>query len=270
MSSAPRIDSPRNAYVRFFRSLQSPKGRREHCAFLAENPRVIAEALAAGWEIVAAAVCEELVRPAGRDVAEALRHGPWRCVEVSERAFMALSTEQNPQGVAVACRCRRVPLSEIVLRADSIVVAAWDIADPGNMGAIIRTAEFLGCSAVAVTPGSVDPFEPKTVRATAGAIFHIPIVEAEGAHILAWARHSGAAILATAPVGGLPPEQLPGTLGPTVVLFGSEAHGLPPDVVNAASQKITIARRGKTESLNVAVAAGIVLSHLLANRCAQR
>lgn len=252
------IDSPHNQHVKFFRSLQGGKGRRESGCFLAEGSRLIAEALAAGWPIEAAAVCEESLAPAAADVAAALREGPWPCYELTPRAFRALTAEQSPQGVAIAARQKVLDLGDLKLGPKDVVVAAWELRDPGNLGTLVRTAEFLGCRALVAVGDCVDFFEPKTVRATAGAIFRLPLVETEETVFVAWAKKAGARIVATAAEGGLAPEELSAE-GPLVVLVGSEAHGLPESALSAADALITVPRGGKVDSLNAAVAAGICI-----------
>lgn len=252
------IDSPHNQHVKFFRSLQHGKGRSESKCFLAEGGRLIAEALAAGWPIRAAAVCEELLAPAAADVAAALREGPWPCYEMTARAFGALTAEQSPQGVAIAARQRLVDLADLKPGPTDVVVAAWELRDPGNLGTLVRTAEFLGCAGLVAVGDCVDFFEPKTVRATAGAIFRLPLAEATEQAFIAWAKKSGVRIVATAAEGGMAPDELTAE-GPMAVLIGSEAHGLPESALHAAQAIVTIPRGGKVDSLNAAVAAGICI-----------
>lgn len=252
------IDSPHNQHVKFFRSLQDSRGRRESGCFLAEGARLIAEALAAGWPIQVAAVCEELLAPAAADVAAVLREGPWPCYEMTPRAFRALTAEQSPQGVAIASRQRLVDLADLEPKPKDVVVAAWELRDPGNLGTLVRTAEFLGCMALVAVGDCVDFFEPKTVRATAGAIFRLPMAESEERAFVAWAKKAGIRIVATAAEGGLAPEGLSAE-GPLAVLVGSEAHGLPEGALKAADAVITVPRGGKIDSLNAAVAAGICI-----------
>lgn len=252
------IDSPQNRQVKFFRSLQGAKGRRETGCFLAEGARLIAEALVAGWPIEAAAVCEELLTPAAAEVAAALREGPWPCHELTARAFRAMTAEQSPQGIAIAARQRLVDLADLRPRSRDVLVAAWQLRDPGNLGTLVRTAEFLGCLALVAVGDCVDFFEPKTVRATAGAIFHLPLVEVSAEVFLSWAQNNGIRIVATAAQGGEAPEKL-SSKGPCVVLIGSEAHGLPESVLDIADATVSIPRSGKVESLNAAVAAGLCI-----------
>ncbi|MCX7597630.1 MAG: RNA methyltransferase [Armatimonadetes bacterium] len=252
------IDSPHNQHVKFFRSLRDGKGRRESGCFLAEGARLIAEALAAEWPIEAAAVCRELLAPAAAEVASALCQGPWPCHEMTARAFRALTAEQSPQGVAIAARQKIVDLADLKLGPRDVVVGAWQLRDPGNLGTLVRTAEFLGCAGLVAVGECVDLFEPKTVRATAGAIFRLPLAEASEQVFVAWAKSNNVRIIATASEGGAPPDRL-SVRGPVAVLIGSEAHGLPESALSVADAIMTISRSGKVDSLNAAVAAGICI-----------
>jgi TrmH family RNA methyltransferase len=252
------IDSPQNQHVRLLRSLHDAKGRRATGCFLAEGARLITEALAAGWSIEAAAVCEDLLHPSAAAVAEDLRRGPWQCHALSPRAFRAASAEQTPQGVAIVAQQRPALLADLRPGPRDVVVAAWELRDPGNMGALIRTAEFLGCAGLVAVGDCVDLYDPKTVRATAGAIFRLPLAEASGEGFLAWAKAAGARLVATAMHGGVAPEAL-ALPGPLAVLIGGEAQGLPDAALAAADATVTIPRGGEVESLNAAVAAGICL-----------
>jgi len=127
------------------------------------------------------------------------------------------------------------------------------------MGTFIRTSEFLGAPAIVAVGNCVDFFEPKVVRATAGAIFHLPLCRASEEDFLHWAHQAGLSLIAAVAEGALSVKELPPDIAPAAVLFGSEAHGLPKQAIAAARLCVTIPRRGKTESLNVSVAAGIIL-----------
>ncbi len=250
------IDSPQNQHVKLLRSLQKAKERRRQGAFLAEGARLIAEALDVGWPLVAAAVCPELLGPAAEEVAGRLRAGDWPCHEMTERAFRALSAEQEPQGVAVAARQRTARLADLRPGPRDVLVVAWELRDPGNMGSLIRTAEFLGCRALVAVGDCVDLFDPKTVRATAGAVFRLPVAPATSEELLSWAGEAGVSLVASEAEGGRTPAKLR-LRGPVVLIVGSEAHGLPAEVKERADELVTVPRRGGVESLNAVVAVGI-------------
>jgi len=252
------IDSPYNQYVKRFRVLQTVKGRREQGVFLAEGGRLIGEALDAGWPILAAAVCTDLLGPGAKAIAERLRSGDWPCYEMSPRAFSALSAEKTPSGVAIAAICATREMAELRPGPSHLVVAAWELRDPGNLGTLVRTAEFLGALALVAVGDCVDFFDPKTVRATAGAIFRLPLAKVSPEGFWRWTESEKVSVLAGVSDGGVTPESLD-LCGPVTFLVGSEAHGLPLEAEQRAQGLVTIPRRGKVESLNAAIAAGICL-----------
>lgn len=142
--------------------------------------------------------------------------------------------------------------------ADPLVVVCADVRDPGNLGAIVRVAGASGAAGVVACSGGVDPYNPKAIRASAGAVFHLPVVtsiDASGAiHAL---RSAGLRIWATVAHGGSPYDQVD-LSGPTALVLGNEASGLPPDIVGMAGGAITVPVRAPTESLNVATTAAVL------------
>lgn len=188
--------------------------------------------------------------------------------EVSDRALAAMAETPHPQGIVAVCSLVTVPWSAVAAARAPRVVAVLDrVSDPGNAGTVIRTADALGVDAVVFTHGSVDPHNGKCVRSTAGSIFHLPIVvEVDPADAVAMLRESGLIVLAadgraSTPLGSAPADDL--LRGPVAWVFGSEAHGLHPDLRAGVDHHVAIpmaAREGGgAESLNVATAAAICL-----------
>jgi len=161
----------------------------------------------------------------------------------------------TPQAALAVARGRFASLDELVGAA--FVVVAAGLADPGNLGTILRVAEAAGAAGVVLTEGSVDPWSPKVVRASAGALFHLPLVVDVPLDRLA---DLGLPLLAAAATGGTPYDAAP--LDPPVaVVLGNEAHGLPPDL--EVDGVVSIPHAGRTESLNVAMAAAIVAAEAM-------
>ena len=143
--------------------------------------------------------------------------------------------------------------------ADLVLVLAG-VADPGNAGTLLRTAEAAGATAVVVTGGSVDPFGPKCVRASAGAVFRVPVVEVDDGrarHALDRLAARGVRRLGTVVAGGRPYDEVDLT-GPIAVVLGNEAHGLAPAFAAAVDEAVTIPMAGRAESLNVGMAGAVV------------
>jgi TrmH family RNA methyltransferase len=141
------------------------------------------------------------------------------------------------------------------------VTVLCSVGDPGNAGTVIRTSDAAGADAVVLTRGSVDPYGGKCVRASAGSLFHLPVLAGLSARpTLAALREAGLAVVATT-LGGTDLDDIPDAelRRPTAWLFGSEAHGLHPDIVAAADRQVRVPIHGQAESLNLAAAAAVCL-----------
>lgn len=205
--------------------------------FVVEGPMLIAQAIAAGWDIEA-----QFVAPGAAAVQSSAP-----VFQLAPNVIERVASTEAPQPVLAVVRQRN---SALPPDADFVMVA-HRLADPGNAGTIIRSAEAAGAQAVVFTPGSVDPFNPKVVRATAGSLFRIPVVSAEldvlqaaGLRLLATSSHRGALYTEA------------DLTGRVAVVVGNEAHGVPDDL--AVDGWLTIPHAGAAESLNVAMAATVL------------
>ncbi|MCU1601032.1 MAG: methyltransferase, partial [Frankiales bacterium] len=176
-------------------------------------------------------------------------------VHVDEKVLGALAETVTPQGlVGVA------PLLDAALPASPRLVAVLHgVNDPGNAGTVIRTADAAGADAVVLTEGSVDPHNGKCVRATAGSLWHLPVVtDADALRTIADLQADGLTVLATTGAADVDLDDLD-LSGPTAWVFGTEAHGLPEEVLAAADRRVRIPLYGRAESLNLASAAAVCL-----------
>ena len=213
--------------------------------FVVEGPLLIAQAIAAGWEIEA-----QFVAPGASAVQAAAP-----VYELAPNVIERVASTEAPQPVLAVVRQR-----DSVLPADAdFVMVAHRLSDPGNAGTIIRSAEAAGAQAVVFTPGSVDPFNPKVVRATAGSLFRIPVVSAE----LDDVRATGLSILATSSHHGTAYTEADLT-GRVALVVGNEAHGVPDDA--PVDGWLTIPHAGAAESLNVAMAATVLVFEVARQR----
>jgi TrmH family RNA methyltransferase len=177
---------------------------------------------------------------------------------VEERALALLSDSVSPAGVVAVCRYVDLPLAQAVSGARLVAICA-DVRDPGNAGTVIRCADAAGADAVVLAGRSVDLYNPKTVRATAGSLFHLPVaVEPSAEAAVRAARAAGLAVLAADGAGerGLYDAPLG---GPTAWLFGNEAWGLPDELAALADHRVAIPIHGRAESLNISTAAALCL-----------
>jgi TrmH family RNA methyltransferase len=210
-----------------------------------EGPVLVAEAVAAGWEIEG-----EYVATGGAPVSRA------PVFELADGVLERVATTEHPQpNLAVV----RPPLVSPTLAGAEFVVVADRLADPGNLGTILRSCEAAGVDTVVLTPGSVDPFNPKVVRASAGALFHVPIVEATLGEV-------GAAGLRTIGTSSHQGERHTDAdwTGRIAIVLGNEARGLADDT--EVDQWIRIEHRGRAESLNVAMAATLAVFEAVRQR----
>jgi TrmH family RNA methyltransferase len=208
---------------------------------------LVAEAVAAGWEVEVQYVAPGVAPVDGAGPVRELAPG------VAER----ITSTETPPGLFAVVRQR--PGSPAVLADAGLVVVADRVGDPGNLGTILRSAEAAGVEAVVLTPGTVDPLNPKVVRASAGSLFHVRVVTAE----LADARAAGLRLLGTSSHHGTAHVDVDWT-GRIAIVLGSEAHGLPDDA--PVDDWVRIAHAGRAESLNVAMAATVLAFHAAAAR----
>jgi TrmH family RNA methyltransferase len=230
--------------------------RRRAQRFLAEGPN-----------LVQAATTRGLVRDVFVTEAAAERHARLIGAQqvpvhvVTERAAKALSDTVTPAGLVAVCEPPTVELADVLAAAPKLIAAAVEVSEPGNAGTLIRIADAMGAAAVIFGGSSVDPYNGKCLRASAGSIFSVPVLIArDTGQALDQLHAAGLQVLATAVDGEVSLSDAGSLLGrPTTWLFGPEAGGLPAEVAAAADHRVRIPMRGGAESLNVAAAAAICL-----------
>jgi TrmH family RNA methyltransferase len=259
-ASSRSLISDSNARLAQARRLTRSHARRDDGRFLAEGAQPALEALRHGAALEVFATAEAIGRQPA--LIEAAERAGVRLDEVSPRAAAALSETSTPQGVVAVCRRIDVALPQLLARRPRLVAALVEGNDPGNAGTIVRTADAAGADGV-IFVGGVDPYNGKAVRASAGSLFHLDLViDDDVAGLLRAAAAAGLTTLATTPAASRDleaPELVELLRGPALWLFGSEAHGLPASVLDAADERVRIPIHGGAESLNLAVAAGLCL-----------
>jgi TrmH family RNA methyltransferase len=250
--STPAITSRQNPLVSRFRAAADGDPRW----MLLDGPHLVQEALDAGLAIDVAAFDAE---PAADDLLRLRDRVGERAVAVSPRVLDAMSPVRTQSGVVALAARPEWTAGDLWRGAIPLVVGVVDIQDPGNVGAIVRAAEAGGATGVAVTRGSADPFGWKALRGSMGSAFRLPIHRAESSGALvAEARRHGLRVVAAVGAGGSPLTDAP-LAGATLLLVGSEGQGLPEDVVAAADDRVSIPMAPPVESLNVAVAAALLV-----------
>ncbi|OLB81396.1 MAG: RNA methyltransferase, partial [Actinobacteria bacterium 13_2_20CM_2_71_6] len=233
------------------------RARDETRRFLVEGPQGVREAVRAG------AVVELFATPAAMSrYADLVGQAP-QVSPVTEDGLAALAETVAPQGLVAVCSSVDIALDEALSRSPRLVAVLAGIRDPGNAGTVLRTADAAGAGTVIFAGDAVDPYNGKCVRASAGSLFHVDVVRSPDPDaVVRELRAAGLTVLAADPYGAADLDSLAdsGRLStPTAWLFGSEAHGLPDELADAADQRVRVPLYGQAESLNLAAAAAVCL-----------
>lgn len=257
------ITSLENPKVRLLRSLHRRRRRYSERLFLLEGVRLLEEAFRAGVTPTLVLYLPERLQetPRGQALLERL-HTLETAFPTTPSILDAIADTVTPQGVVAA-----VPFPDPAPRPDGPILVLDQVRDPGNCGTILRTAEAAGVREVLCAPGTVDPFEPKAVRAGMGAHFHLPVRSASWDEIAAACQ--GMQVLLAEVEGGSPYDQVDWHL-PTALIVGGEAEGASAEAHRLATSLVSIPMAGAAESLNVTVATGILLFEALRQRRAGR
>lgn len=253
--TAPPLGARHHDVRRLRALLRDPTARLEEGLCVLEGPRVVAGALDRGVHLESAYLGPGAPRAFAPLVAR-LRGQGVPIVELKEGVLEKVGQVRAPQPVLAVAP--RVVTTLDALERDGLVFVALGISDPGNLGSILRSAESAGCAGIVCCGGGVDPFNPKVVRASAGAIFGLALVEGHDASgTLACLRAGGRRCLGAGAHGGAPYHAVDLT-GPVAIVLGNEVRGISPEIETSLDGTVTIPLAGKAESLNVAMAATVL------------
>ena len=266
MAQASGPLSPHNRRVTAARRLVKRGFRDSDRAFLAEGPQAVREALAA-LDGNPAAVREVFVAPGARarhlDLVERAEGAGVPVHVLPADVLAGLSGTVTPQGIVAVCPFLDVPLAAALQQGPKLVAVLVHVRDPGNAGTVLRAADAAGAGAVVLTDESVDPYNGKCVRASAGSLFHLPVVAGVPVEqAVEQLRAAGLQILAADGAGDRDLDDLAdagGLAPPTAWLFGNEAWGLTEPVRRLADAVVRVPIHGRAESLNLATAAAVCM-----------
>ena len=246
------ITSRANPLLARVRRLNSRRAfRREEGAFAAEGPKLLAEALRWGGELETV-ICAPGVELPGLP-------SQVRMVEVCDSLLASIADTENPQGIVFICKGKSLEFPEQLGGQRYLVLDG--VQDPGNVGTIWRTADALGADGLLLVHACADPFSPKTVRATMGACFRLPVYEVEEPDLPGLLSRSGLPLYAAA-LGENTVDVRELDAGPCAVAIGSEGRGVSPELLAMSQKNLKIPMRTRCESLNAAVAAAVILWEL--------
>lgn len=259
------VSSLTNPIVKSLRGLSQKKNRDAEGVFMGEGLKLITDALDAGWPL------QTMVY--SKDVAEqdAVKRACARCVaaggrllEVTTPVLAKMTRRDNPQ-LAVGVFAQQTGDLPKNRAGQTLWIALEEVRDPGNLGTIIRTADAVGASGVILVGVTCDPWSPEAVRATMGSLFHVPIAQCSPDSFLTWAKAINIPMVGTH-LSGAVDYRAVNYQQPSILVMGNEQAGLSPQIAQACDQLVKIPQVGQADSLNLAVATGVMLFEMRRER----
>ncbi|WP_172255380.1 TrmH family RNA methyltransferase [Saccharibacillus deserti] len=258
-----QIESTSNARVKEWAGLLEKKHRDRQGKYMVEGVHLVQEALRSGADVEC--VAYDMARGVPAELAQDARSSSTDWIAVSAAIVSKCTEARTPQPVFAVVRKSSAKLANVLEAANGLVAVLDGVQDPGNVGTIIRAADAAGAAGVLIGRGCADIYNPKTVRSTMGSLFHLPIVEGDLTELLPQAREASAKIVSTS----LQARQNcyeADYRGATWFVFGSEGGGVSPEVEAFVDETIIIPMPGRAESLNVAMAASVLLFEAVRQR----
>lgn len=242
------ISSTKNEFIKKVKSLKTKKGRYKHASFLVEGVKCVEELLNHRPDLIKSLIVTENSR---NDLISAAENQGAKVYVVKEHVLVAVSDFKTAQGIAAVAK---LPSSEAPQKG--FILLLDDVSDPQNVGTMIRTADAAGCSGVVLSMESADYLSPKSVRASMGSIFHLPIITVDLNNYLQERIKNGYRV-AAADMYGIADYSY--DWQKTCLVIGNESRGVSKEILSFSTDKISVPMYGKAESLNAAVAAGILI-----------
>ncbi len=260
------ITSRQNARVKDAARLRDRRHREKQGRILIDGARELSRAIDAGVRLIEVFVCEPLcTSDDARGVLAMLPECGAEILDVTERVFEKLTFGQRAEGVLGVAEMPRLTLEEITLPENALVAVLERVEKPGNLGAVLRSADGAGVSALIVADGRTDLYNPNAIRASLGTIFTMPVCSTTTAETLDWLRQQSLSICAARVDGSVPYTELD-YRGPTAIVLGSEAEGLSDAWSGDDIRAIRLPMLGQADSLNVSVTAAVLFYEALRQR----
>ncbi|MBZ9964310.1 TrmH family RNA methyltransferase [Mesorhizobium sp. BR1-1-2] len=254
------VTSLANPLVKDIKALALKKFRDQQNAFMAEGLKLVIDALDLGWQIRTLVFAKAgrgnaaVEKVAARTVASG-----GTVLEVSEKVLVAITRRDNPQMVIGVFSQKLLALKDIRADNGDVWVALDRVRDPGNLGTVIRTVDAVGAKGVILVGDTTDPFSVETVRATMGSIFAVPVAKATTEAFLAWRGGFSGLVAGTHLKGAVDYRSVDFSRGPVLLMMGNEQQGLPESLAASCDRLLRIPQAGRADSLNLAVATGVML-----------
>ena len=264
------ITSRNHPQIRKCRKLLTRKGRDESNCFLVEGIRPIASLFECDAHVELLIAAPDLLSSqVGWNLVAQHRTGGGECLTVSADVFGSLSVRDNPQGLAAVAKSDIKALDDLDTARNTVWVVLIDPQDPGNLGTITRSCDAVGAGGIILVGNAVDPYHPKAIRSSLGALFSRPVVKSDLDDVLNWAQRNNMVLLGTSDKSNLDfREWKIDSAVSTVLIMGSERQGIPDDVLRKLTSVVRIPMLGMCDSLNLAVATSIMLYEVTRQRSA--
>ena len=249
-----------NPQVKAAAELKQKKYRLERGLFLAEGLRTVEEAVA--YKAVVSIFYTAIEDDRTRAVLEEAAAQQVKLYCVSDAVLKKIADTETPQGIIAVCKMQPVALDDL-LASGKMLLVLDRVGDPGNVGTMLRTADAAGIGGVVLLKGSVDAYAPKTVRSSMGSLFHVPVLAGVGEEDFIESAHSAGYELLVTCLDGADNLYKADLHGRLAFVMGNEANGVSAGLLEAADKRVFIPMAGRAESLNVAMAAGIVMFEAL-------
>ena len=253
------ITSFSNATVKAIRKLEQKKYRQQTGTFFIEGLRTVGEAIQTGAPIESLVVAPDLLvskfgqsllaEPAARDL---------KRIEVSAEIYEKLAHKEGPQGIGAIVHQEWQSLANLEAEPDDLWVALESVADPGNLGTVMRTADGVGAKGIILLGNTTDPYDPAAVKASMGAIFSLKLVHPSWPEMQNWTQEQKLMLVGTSDHGATDYQEIR-YQRPLVLMMGSERHGLPDEMIAAYDHLARIPMTGRSDSLNLAIATAVML-----------
>lgn len=261
------IESAANPLIKRIRALGQRKGREEQGACFVEGIQPVWQAVEGGAAIEALVVAPDLLTSApARAMVAAQQAAGTPVAEVTAALYERIATRENPSGLAAIVRIARRGLASLAVTPTALFVALHEVGNPGNLGTILRTVDAVGGSGVILVGDTTDPYHPSAVRASVGTLFRLPVAHVACLdEIFSWSVENRVGVVTTSTHATHDHWDVTYPV-PALMLFGNEGRGLPADIVRRGDLSVRIPMHGSAGSLNLSVAAGVLLYEALRQR----
>ncbi len=260
------ITSLSNPIIKAIKGLHLKKNRDLEGLFLAEGLKLVTDAIDSGWQMSTLIYAKNIAdQPHLLKIAVKARTGGTNLLEVSEKVLGSITRRDNPQLVVGVFHQNWSDLNTIKPVGTDLWIGLDRVRDPGNLGTIIRTADCVGAKGVLLIDDTTDPFSLEAVRATMGSIFNIKLARCTFEEFAIWRAGWSGLVVGTHLEGGIDYRKVDYSGQPVLALMGNEQQGLPPNLVDLCTHKVLIPMSGRADSLNLAIATGIVVFEIKRN-----